>query len=245
MRQLTDDAAQDWDPGFAPDGQHIVWSCDRAGHLEIWMANADGSGPRQVSQDGLDAENPFVSRDGAWIYYWSGNPSKLGIWKIHPDGTGAVHLITGRFLQPEVSPDGRYVLYIEIDRVNQTSTLHLADAESGRTRAFKIVVPYQLGGPVVNFGRSRWTPDGRFVFYVGQDAAGRSGVFSQAFDPDGDTSGTRRPVAGFSEEYWTESFGVSPDGSRLTISTLRETSSIMLAEGVPGAEPPRRKGTGQ
>ena len=245
LRQLTDDAAQDWDPGFAPDGRHIVWSCDRAGHLEAWMANADGSGARQVSKDGVDAENPVVTRDGAWIYYWSGNPSKLGIWKIHPDGTGAVHLIAGRFLQPEISPDGRYVLYIELDRVNQTSTLRLADAESGRARAFKIVVPYQLGGPRINIGRSRWTPDGRSILYVGQDAAGRSGVFSQAFDPDRDTSATRRPVAGFSQENWTESFGLSPDGSRLTISTLESSSTILLAEGVPGAEPPRRKGAGQ
>jgi hypothetical protein len=79
---------------------------------------------------------------------------------------------------------------------------------------------------------------------VGQDAAGRSGVFSQDFDPERDTSGSRRPVAGFSQEYWTESFGLSPDGARLTISTLEESSSIMLAEGVPGAMPPARKGTG-
>jgi len=245
LRQLTDDAAQDWDPGFAPDGRHIVWSCDRAGHLEAWMANADGSGARQVSKDGVDAENPVVTRDGAWVYYWSGNPSKPGIWRVHPDGTGATQLIAGRYLQPEVSPDGRYVLYLELDRVNQRNMLHFANADSGRALAFKIAVPYQLGGPRINFGRARWTRDGHSILYIGQDAAGRSGVFSQDFDPGRDTSGTRRPVAGFSQEYWTESFGLSPDGKRLTISTLEESSSILLAEGVPGAEPPRRKGSGQ
>jgi Tol biopolymer transport system component len=241
LRQLTDDAAEDWDPGFTRDGQHIVWSCNRTGHLEIWMANADGSGARQVSRDGVDAENPIVTRDGAWVYYWSANPSKLGIWKIHPDGTGAAHVIAGRFLQPEISPDGRFLLYLELDRVNQRNTIHLADADSGRVRTFRIDVPYQLGGPRINFARSRWSPDGRNILYVGQDAAGRSGVFSQAFDPDRDTSATRRPVAGFSTEYGTESLGLSPDGSRLTISTIEESSSIQLAEGVPGAEPPRRK----
>jgi eukaryotic-like serine/threonine-protein kinase len=242
LRQLTDDAAQDWDPGFTPDGSRIVWSCDRSGHLEIWIANADGSGARQISKDGLDAENPVVTRDGAWVFYWSGNPAKPGIWRIHPDGTGATHLIAGRFSAPEVSPDGRYVLYLDPDRVNQRNTLRLADADSGRALAFTISVPYQLGGPRINFGRERWSADGRSILYVGQDAAGRSGVFSQDFDPGRDTSGTRRPVAGFSQEYWTESLGLSPDGKRVTISTLEESSSIMLAESVPGAMPPARKG---
>ena len=120
--------------------------------------------------------------------------------------------------------------------------LHFADADSGRALAFKIAVQYQLGGPRINFGRARWARDGRSILYVGQDASGRSGVFSQDFDPGRDTSSTRRPVAGFSQEYWTESLGLSPDGKRLTISTLEESSSIMLAEGVPGAMPPARKG---
>src|SRR5450755_3278365 len=56
-----------------------------------------------------------------------------------------------------------------------------------------------------------------------------------------DTASTRRPVAGFSLEYVTESLGLSPDGSRLTISTGEEFATIMLAEGVPGALPPVRK----
>jgi Tol biopolymer transport system component len=244
LRQLTDDAAQDWDPGFAPDGSRIVWSCERSGHMEIWIANADGSGARQVSKDGSDAENPFVTRDGAWIFYWSASPGNPGIWKVRPDGTGATRLIAGPFLQPEISPDGRYVLYLDVDRINERNTIHVAEADSGRALAFEIAVRYRLGGPRINFGRAHWSADGRSIFYVGQDTAGRSGVFSQDFDPERDTSGSRRPVAGFSQEYWTESFGLSPDGARLTISTLEESSSIMLAEGVPGAMPPARKGTG-
>src|SRR5216684_1233256 len=102
---------------------------------------------------------------------------------MHPDGTGATHLIPGRYLQPEVSPDGRSVVYLEFDRVNQRNTLHFADADSGRALAFKISVPYKLGGPRINFGRARWSADGRSLFYVGQDAAGHSGVFSQDFAP--------------------------------------------------------------
>jgi len=79
------------------------------------------------------------------------------------------------------------------------------------------------------------------VYFVGQDARGLTGVFVQAFAPGSDTSSTRRPAAGFSPEYVTESFGLSPDGTRMTISTGEEFTTIMVADDVPGAEAPVRK----
>jgi serine/threonine protein kinase len=241
LRQLTDDAAQDWDPAFTPDGKHILWSCDRRGHLEAWIANADGSGARQLTQDGVDAENPTQTRDENWIVYWSGNPEKPGVWKIHPDGTGAARLISGNAVGTDVSPDGRYALYNDQEQSNLRSVIRFVEVESGRVVPFSITVPYTLGAPGIIFGRARWSPDGKSIYYTGQDRAGLSGVFVQDFAPGRDTASTRRPVAGFSTEYVTESLGVSPDGSRLTISTGEEFATILLAEGVPGAQPPLRK----
>ena len=88
-------------------------------------------------------------------------------------------------------------------------------------------------------GRCRWRPDGRAIAFIGLDGAGRSGVFVQDFAPGRDTTDTRRPVAGFSSEYQTESLGVSPDGRRLTIATLQQTSGLVVAEGLEGVAPPR------
>jgi hypothetical protein len=39
---------------------------------------------------------------------------------------------------------------------------------------------------------------------------------------------------------WVQAFGVSSDGTRIVISTLAPAESLMLAEDVPGVEPPRR-----
>ena len=82
--------------------------------------------------------------------------------------------------------------------------------------------------------------DGRRIAFIGANAEGRSGVFVQDFAPGRDTSASRRPVAGFAPDVLTESLGVSPDGKNLVISTLQEYSSLMLAEGLAGFEPPRR-----
>jgi Tol biopolymer transport system component len=240
LRQLTDDAAQDWDPAFTPDGKQILWSSDRGGNLEIWIANADGNNARQLTTDGSDAENPTQTPDGKWVVYWSGDPAKHGIWKIHPDGSGAIRLRDVDAVGTDLSPDGRYVLYDDQDRTTLRNTVRVVELESGRDVPFTIEVPYRLASPAIIWARARWARDGRSMYFIGEDADGLSGVFVQEFAPGRDTTATRRPVAGFSPEYVTESLGLSPDGSRLTISTGQETSAIMVAENVPGAEPPRR-----
>jgi Tol biopolymer transport system component len=241
LRQVTDDRAQDWDPAFTSDGKHILWDSDRTGHLEVWIANVDGSGARQVTHDGVDAENPTETPDGNWVVYWSGNAAKRGVWKVHPDGSGEVQLLETDAVGTDVSPDGRYVLYLKQDRINSINTVRFLEVGSGRPVPFEIPVRFSVGSPGIIWGRGRWSRDGRSIYFVGENAAARSGVFVQDFAPGRDTTATRRPVAGFSPDYVTESLGISPDGSRLVISTGDEFASISIAENVPGAEPPVRK----
>ncbi|MGE5278569.1 MAG: protein kinase domain-containing protein [Acidobacteriota bacterium] len=242
LTQLTDDPAQDWDPGFMRDGRRILWSSDRSGNLEIWTANADGSDARQVTHDGTDAENPTATRDGSWIVYSSGNPAKNGIWKIHPDGSGATRLVPGISTNAEVSPDGRHAAYVEHlggTGMGGPRKVGVVEIETGRVLPFEIQTPQQIGPSAssVLIGRSRWLPDGRAIAWIGVDEDGRTGVFAQDFDPERDTSTTRRKIAGFSPDSVTESFGISPDGRHATLSILRQSSNLMLAEGVPGIEP--------
>jgi Tol biopolymer transport system component/tRNA A-37 threonylcarbamoyl transferase component Bud32 len=239
-RQLTDDPAQDWDPAFTPDGRSVLWSSDRGGHLEIWIAKTDGSAARQVSQDGADAENPTMTRDGRWIVYGSGNPKKTGIWRVRPDGSAASLLVPGVLSIPEVSPDGRYALYVDIRRDELTNTIQFVEVETGKRVPFEIAVTYNpsTSSESVVWGRARWSADGKRILFIGQDETGRSGIYSQEFASGHDVPAARQPVAGFSPDYLTESLGASPDGKRLTLSTLRRSGTILIAEGIEGLTPP-------
>jgi hypothetical protein len=107
------------------------------------------------------------------------------------------------------------------------------EIETGRLAAAAIDLGSTTRVASITLGRGRWTREGAAVAYTGIDGRGRTGIFEQDFDPERDTASTRRPMAGFDDELQTESFGVAPDGSRVVLAVIRETHSLMLADGLP------------
>jgi eukaryotic-like serine/threonine-protein kinase len=238
IRRITDDPADDWDPAFMPDGKSLIWSSNRSGHFEIWISTVDGTGARQVTNDGVDAENPTATADGRWIVYASTNPAHSGVWKIRPDGSDATRLVAATVLIPEVSPDGSVASYIT-GISGPPDTLKFVRVEEGTDVPFSIRVPRgDLLGRA--WGRSRWMPDGRRIAFVAEGENGSSGVYVQDFVPGRDTTSTRHHLAGFDRENQTDSFGISPDGSRIALAVGAATNTLMLADHLPGVEPPRR-----
>jgi Tol biopolymer transport system component len=236
VTRLTDDVAQDSDPGFMPDGR-LLWSSNRSGAFEIWLAAADGSGARQVSRDGVDAENPVATPDGAWIVYASANPRSRGIVKIRPDGSGAALVVPGNAIVPEVSPDGLHVAYVA-DEGTERAALRVARLADGAA-VFAIPLPAWNTGGGIDQGRSRWLPDGRGLVYVVRDGVSY-GIFAQDFAP-GDEPGPPRRVAWLGPDLDAESMGVTPDGKALVVSFRERLEDLILADDIGGLSHPRRR----
>ena len=237
LRRVTE-ADVNWDPAFARDGRRLFWSSNRGGNFEIWTADVDGSGPRQVTRDGGNAENPTATADGQWVVYSSGNPEKAGLWKIHPDGTGASQLVKGRVSLPDVSPDGRHVTY-RVFSGKYPAVVRVVRLEDGQAEPFEIAVDARRR-TTITLGRARWMPDGKAIAFVGQDETGASGIYVQDFVPGQDTAATRRKLAGFDPDVAAESFGLSPDGTRLVVAGWVQLFSLMEAERLPGLLAPPR-----
>jgi Tol biopolymer transport system component len=236
LRRLTDSPAEDYDPRLAPSGA-LLWSSRRTGNFEVWMAERDGSAPRQLTRDGVDAENPAVTPDGQWVVYASHDPARRGLWKVRTDGSGAVRLSSGNHGLPEVSPDGTLVLYGAF--TPPYVTLHVLRLADGGAVPFQIRMGDTRTRNETGFirGRPRWMPDGRAVAFVDVDEAGRTGIYAQDFVPGTDTRATRRALAGFEADALAESYGISPDGTRLTLTVRERTSHIVLVQGVDGVDP--------
>jgi Tol biopolymer transport system component len=167
------------------------------------------------------------------VIYNSTNPKAPGIWKIRPDGSDAILLVPGTWSTPEVSPDGAWVV---MRTGTVPRTVRIAGVADGALQPFPIDLPGDD-----RLGRPRWTPDGKSIVFTAGDRSGNHGLLIQDFLPGRDTSATRRPLIGFDADLVVESFGISPDGARVVYSVSEEINSLMLAEGLPGIEPPRRK----
>ncbi len=244
LLQLTDHAAGDWDGAYTPDGTAILFSSERSGNLEIWTADVDGANPRQVTHDGVNAENPTMTRDGRWITYSSGHPDHPGIFKIRSDGTDPQELVAGNYVQPEVSPDGRHVLFVATDNARLLNTVYAVDLETGTKTPFEVVMSHGLRSPNVTYGRGRWMPnvtygrgrwmpDGSAIVFVGLDEEGRTGLWAQDFRTDRNTTETRRRITGFDSDMVHESFGISPDGESITLSAIEQVRTINQVDRLP------------
>jgi Tol biopolymer transport system component len=236
VSRLTEGNATNFDAAFSPDGKHLIFTSDRSSHFEIYVAARDGSGARQLTHTGVDAENATMTADGRWIVYASDIPGTGGIWKIHPDGTGAVQIMRGLASNPEVSPDGEYVLYLVNPQPHRAEirVIRLSDGAEvpGSIQCWR----RRENG--VTLGRARWapSPDGKAplaIAFIDQDAAGATGVSIQDFVPGRDTSTTRKPLRPFDPLAPVETLGVSADGRRLIVSVADDMSSIMWVSHVP------------
>jgi Tol biopolymer transport system component len=106
----------DFNASFSPDGTRIVYASSRSGGMaDIWVADADGSTPRQLTHDPsrLDAA-PRWSPDGRAIAFASrGAAGESQIWTIEADGGNRRQITTGpgEKWYPSWSRDGAWIYF--------------------------------------------------------------------------------------------------------------------------------------
>ncbi|MBI1170938.1 hypothetical protein GC209_06020 [bacterium] len=65
-------------PDYSADGTRIYYNCDRDGHAQIWVMNADGSDQRKLFADDHVNWFPHPSPDGRHLLYLAYPPGTLG-----------------------------------------------------------------------------------------------------------------------------------------------------------------------
>jgi Tol biopolymer transport system component len=137
LRQITTGIGYDGGAFFSPDGSKIVWRAHypaagaettdyqallrdeliRPSVLDLYVANADGTGVVRLTENGKANFAPFWHPSGQKILFSSNIDDPAGrdfdIYMINLDGTGLERLtVTPGFDGfPVFSPDGRYLVW--------------------------------------------------------------------------------------------------------------------------------------
>jgi len=179
-RAIASGVAWDMQPKWSPDGRHIAFTSDRAGGDNIWIMEADGSNPTQVSRESFRLLNqPEWSPDGQFIvarkHFTSSRSLGAGeLWMYHRSGGNGVQMTERRTQQkdtgePAFSPDGRYVYFSDDatpgttfeyskDVNDQIYIIRRLDRETGE------IDPY-ITGPGGSI-RPTPSPDGRSIAFI-------------------------------------------------------------------------------
>jgi len=93
------------------DGR-IVYASSAAGTVDLWIANADGSSARQLTNDEGQESHPIVTADGATIVYWSRLRGETTIWRMSLDGSQRQAVASAPVIYEfAVTPDAKSVVY--------------------------------------------------------------------------------------------------------------------------------------
>ncbi len=146
------------DGDVSPDGSSVVY--DVSGQQEdLFVVGADGTFPRQLTEDAYKDRSPRWSPDGSRILFYSNRSGRYEAWTIFPDGSGLepVAAAPGTDLyEPLWSPDGRR-LACGLG-FHATALLDLEQPEKDRHLAILPAV-----APDQAFVAISWSPDGRWL----------------------------------------------------------------------------------
>jgi TolB protein len=204
------------------DGR-IIYGSTASGKEDIWSMNADGSNRKQLTTTAGANFEPTVSADGRTMVYVSkAADGSTHLWKMNLDTGESAQLTNGAFdLRPDISPDGRWVVYMSIAK--STSNLWKTSIDGGKA-------PIQLSDKMASVPRV--SPDGRFIacFYRAQ-----LGLLSKfAIIP----SGGGEPVKVFDKSTTTiveAGTQWTPDGRALTFVDNRDGVSNIWLQPLDGS----------
>ena len=254
--RLVASTREDRMPAFSPDGKRIAFISERSGHREVWVSNADGTTPVQLTNlDGPSVMTPRWSADGRQIAF-AANPG--GDWNIHvvPSDGGAAHQViagSGDELFPCWSQDGRSIYFASnrsgkrqiwrapvaggsAVQVTRNGANQSIEARSGDSLYYTRqndegiwTVPVTGGNEVqvLELGDTyNWTLSQRGLYLL---RAGAKPGPAIEFYPFGSRRGTR--VAALPKGSQVRDIAVSPDGHSILYARAEQPESdIMLVE---------------
>ena len=224
--RLTNHPAADEAPAWSPDGVRLAFVSTRSGTRQIYVMNADGSNPVQVS---FDKSNwlPKWLPVGKRIAFLTTDEKGLWWWRIARDDGSGVETLTEPsydffFQTPAWSPDGTKIAYMSLEeqkeRNDGSSQIHVKNLDDTNDLA--------LTNDIWANVNPLWSPDGTRIGFLSE----RDGTYYMfaLYVMNSDGSQVRRLTEPFLGDVST-SYSWSSNGQQIVAGDFK-TGSIYIID---------------
>jgi Tol biopolymer transport system component len=220
--RVTNDAAADASPVWAPDGRALLFVSDRGGQLNLWRVAVDDAGaaagaPEPVTAPAFAAVRPSLSRDGHRIAYATMvSEGHVRAYRLNAEGEveGAPEWIVAgpqHWVGAKVSRDGRRLALV---RWSNQQDLFVTNTDGTALR--------KLTGDAAGARCPDWSVDGRSIAFVPILRSERSVLIVDT------EAGTTKRIAPVGTGGWLSCPVWSPEGSKMVIAQGPEQAAVFV-----------------
>jgi Tol biopolymer transport system component len=161
LQRITDFVGTEEHPAISPDGRTVAFIAPANGRRQVWVRLLAGGPPLQLTRDDADHEHPRWAPDSNSLMYFSG-AAKEGdpgtLWEVSSLG-GPPRRIASSQGASDISHDGRRIATFR--RQDNRTVLAILERDGAKVQRVK-----QLPA-LAEFGSPRWSPDDRWIAFVG------------------------------------------------------------------------------
>lgn len=218
---------------WSPDGRRICFVSNASGRQNLWIVDAKGGWPLQLTVSDQRQIPGGWSPGGEWITYQSDYDGDEQ-WDLFAVSTlsGEVRNLTRTPRiseeEPRWSPDGKFIAYTSKPKTAASYEIHVMEFATGRVREITRRTPARFShhDPV-------WSPDGRRLAFTRH----RADEKADALFVCDLRSGSLARVGPEEDEHNYHAADWSPDGRRLLVTSnaLNRFSNVALLDIRSGA----------
>jgi Tol biopolymer transport system component len=202
---------------WSPDGSQLAFVSNRAGQLDLYVMNVDGSNVRRLT-DSLEYVAELVwSPDSKLLAFSSASENRV-IWLATIE-TGEVQPLVEKDDNTllEWSPDGQWLLYVADvveDIAEDSGFLHLLNVATGEDRV--------INADPIKSGYGVWSRDGSKIVVTGNDVTDREMLFIYDVESQALSSNLLQHYWDRNKECCYTETALSPDGTELAFTKSRD-----------------------
>ncbi len=158
--QVTAFPGWEADAAISPDGGLVAYASDQSGNVDLWLIDALGGNPLQLTDDAAVDTEPAWFPDGSALAFTSNREGRSDIWKV-PRLGGPVTMLIPDASDPAISPDGTRIAFSR-QLEGGDARIGVADLDG----AANVQILTDASDGIWAHEDPAWSPDGERLVYA-------------------------------------------------------------------------------